>query len=924
MTPASRRFRPALHRLAQVALLALAASPPAHAQAGAADEAAATKPQRIEITGSAIKRIDGETALPVQVLTREDIEKAGVTTAAEIVGRLSATAANLTDGISIAAGGYRDQMGFNAANLRGVGVSSTLVLLNGRRMANFASPGDDAGVDLNNIPAAAIERVEVLLDGASAIYGSDAIAGVINFITRRDFQGVEASVYAGDTQEGGGGKRAASIAAGFGDYGRDGFNVMAVVDLQQTDRLASPQRKFVERLNIPGRLPYLLLSRTFPANIDISDEQLAVLQAHGFTLGGQPLTETRFNLSWPDCNPPANLPLPDGIGGPQGCTYNFMQDVELYPKTDKQSLLARGVLDLGGGHQLFGEVSYARATSWYVALPAPFTPDIDLSVTHVDGLSGFGLEDPGNDPVISARLRFVEAGRQSSELVSTGQRTIAGLNGTLAAWDYEVALNHSTSTVSDRAAHGYLNEAMIDEGLADGRINPFGPSGAAGQALIAQAQITGEVRRSTGTMDAVDFKFSRALTRLAGGDLGLALGGEYRREEQAYHQSPELAADLILGEVSQGPDADFSYSRKVAAIWSELDAPLTKALDLQLAIRHERYQRTGSATSPKVGLRYQPERSLVLRASAGAGFHAPSMTDLYRPTTEYDGPLLYDPVCGDSVTDCTDTWRVRSYSNPALKPEKSRQFSLGAVFEPSKTFNASVDYWNIERRDLISKIGAQVILGNLAKYEPLVHRYSEDEGLPGCDYDPEDTSICFIELRKDNRGKQKASGIDLSMAWTGLQTEAGTFGLRLNGTLTLSSKEQTGDGDPYISNLGRFVNDRAVQRWRHTVSLDWERGAFGATLSNSYLSSYVDQNNAPDLNTDTYVAYNRVKAYSIWDLQGSWQATPELALRLGVKNLFDTAPPFSNQAYYYLSGYDPSYTDPRGRFFYASLNYKFK
>ena len=207
-----------LHRLAHAAWLALALTPLSQAQtASPADETEAGKAQRVEITGSAIKRLEGETALPVQVLTREDIVKAGVTTAAEIVGRLSATATNLTDGISIAAGGYRDQMGFNAANLRGVGVSSTLVLLNGRRMANFASPGDDAGVDLNTIPAAAIERVEVLLDGASAIYGSDAIAGVINFITRRDFQGVQLDAYYGDTQEGGGGKRTASIAAGIGD-----------------------------------------------------------------------------------------------------------------------------------------------------------------------------------------------------------------------------------------------------------------------------------------------------------------------------------------------------------------------------------------------------------------------------------------------------------------------------------------------------------------------------------------------------------------------------------------------------------------------------------------------------------------------------------------------------------------------------------
>lgn len=881
-------------------------------------------PQRVEITGSAIKRIDGESALPVQVINRAEIEKAGLTTAAEIVSRIAAAAGSLTDGASIAAGGYRDQMGFNGANLRGIGVSSTLVLLNGRRLANFASPGDDAGVDLNNIPAGAIERVEILLDGASALYGSDAIAGVINFITRRDYQGAEVSASVLKTQQGGGGKRTASIAGGFGDVARDGYNVMAVLDLQKTERLASSQRKFVEKLDIPGRLPYLLLSRTFPANIDISDDQLATLNANGFKLpNGATLTETRFNLGWPDCNPPASLNLRDGIGGSQGCTYNFMGDVELYPESTKQSLLTRGVLSLGGGHQAFAELSLARATTHYVALPAPFTPDIDLSVTPVAGLSGFGLES--TDPIITARLRFSEAGRQDSELRSTGTRVVTGVNGLLGSWDYEVALNHSRSTVSDRAFGGYLNEAMIDEGLADGRINPFGPSSAAGQALIAAAQIRGEVRRSTGTLDGLDFKFSKALAKLANGDLGLATGGEFRREKQEFHQSEALANDEILGEVSQGPDADFSYSRKVSALWAELNAPIAKGLELQAAIRHERYQRSGSATSPKLGVRWQPDKAWLLRGSVGAGFRAPSMTDLYRPVTEYDGPLLADPVCladGGSVTGCTDNWKVRSYSNPDLKPEKSRQFSLGMVFEPTRDTNVSVDYWVVEKRNLISKIGAEVILANLDKYDGLVHRYNEDEGL--CDYDPGDSEICYIELRKANRGRQKAAGVDFAGALRNLRTPIGAFTLRANATLTLTSKEQSGNDDPYVSNLGKFVNDKAVQRWRHTLAADWELGPFGVTLSNTYLSSYTDQNNAPDDVTGDYVKPNRVKAYSLWDLSASWEAMKGLMLRAGIQNLANTSPPFSNQAYHYLSGYDPSYTDPRGRSFSLSLRYVLK
>jgi iron complex outermembrane receptor protein len=202
------------------------------------------KIQRVEITGSSIKRIDAETALPVQIIGREDIDKSGVTTAAELLKNISANTAPLSDGASIT-DGTSGQRGFNGANLRGIGVSSTLVLLNGRRLANFASPGDNAGVDLNNIPAGAIQRVEVLKDGASAIYGTDAIGGVINFITRKDYTGVELNASAAGTQEGGAGKRTASIAGGFGKLQEDRFNVFGVLDVQKLDSLRSSQRDFI-------------------------------------------------------------------------------------------------------------------------------------------------------------------------------------------------------------------------------------------------------------------------------------------------------------------------------------------------------------------------------------------------------------------------------------------------------------------------------------------------------------------------------------------------------------------------------------------------------------------------------------------------------------------------------------------------------
>ncbi|MDC8773854.1 TonB-dependent receptor [Roseateles albus] len=899
----------ALRSSTQAVLLALAALP-AFAQQD--DSAANKRLERVEVTGSAIKRLADETALPMQVITRADIVKQGLTTASEIVSRISAATNNMTDGGSIGYGGFRDQMGMNAANLRGLGVSSTLVLLNGRRMANFASPGDSSGVDLNTIPAAAIERVEVLLDGASAIYGSDAIGGVINFITRKDYTGIELNASYGNTSEGGASKTTASIGAGLGDADRDGFNIFAVLDLQKTGSLNANQRQFITDLDIPGRLPDLLSSFTFPGNMRLSGSQRDSLIDDKFSTNGKAVIDSRTvnPAAAKGCNPPANLYLPDGIGGIDGCTYDYMRDIELYPKSEKSSFFGRGVLNLGGGHQFFAEAALNRAKTLYAGTPNRITADMDVSkVPSLAGTSLSKLDADAEDRIISVRTRLGEAGLRTSELVSTGQRYVAGVNGTAANWDYELAYNHSLSTVSDRNYQGYLNEQMIRDGFASGKLNAFGPSNAAGLALYDQAQIRGEVRHAKGTMDSVDFKASRAIYALPGGDLALALGGEYRREKQDYHQSEALAKDLILGETSQGPDADFGHSRKVAAVFAEINAPITKELELQAAMRYERYQVSGNASSPKLGLKYVPMKELLLRASAGAGFRAPSLSDLYRPVTEGSSGTVVDPVCmaldpSNTVTDCSEGWTTLNFSNAKLKPEKSRQFSLGAVLEPRAGMTLSLDYWNIEKRDLISSLGVDTILANLDKYGHLVHR-------------DEDSVIDHIDLIKENRGKQKINGVDLGVALSGLKSGFGTWGLHLNGTWTLNSEQQTSNDDPFYSNLGHFVNDGVVQRWRHTASLDWSEGSFGATLTNSYLSGYTDQSIVGKVD-------RKVKEYSLWDLTGSWAVNSALTMRAGVKNLLDTSPPFSQQAWFFLSGYDPSYTDPRGRFLFLSAQYKFR
>jgi len=878
----------------------------------AAQEIAAELP-RVEVTGSAIRRVQAETALPVEIISRAEIEKTGVTTAAELMSRVSANVNGLTDGASINVGG--DQRGFNSANLRGIGTSSTLVLLNGRRMANFASPGDDSGVDLNNIPAAALERVEVLLDGASALYGTDAIGGVINFITRKDYQGLELNVYGGKTDEGGAGKRTASISIGTGELERDGYNIFAVADFQRTNALNTSQRSFIPGLQVEQRLGHLLSGYTGPANIRLTSNQRDHLQDIGFTINGQPITNRLINLSVPNCAPPANVYLPAGTGGVDACTYNYMGDTELYPKSEKASLLSRGVIKLGGGHQAYAEVALSRSKTWYTGSAARVTGYIDFS--RVPQLAGTGLDALDDDypGELELRMRLNEAGQRTSELTSEGMRFVVGMNGTVGGWDYDTAFNHSVNTVKDKDTHGYVLYNELLEGIADGRINPFGPSSAEGVALIDSIQVNDVVRRARGTLDSFDFKFSRAVTPMAGGDLAVAIGGEARREQNRFTPSALLLSDNINNDAAPEGGRATSDSRNVAALYGEVLVPFAKQWEAQLSARYDHYQQVGGAASPKIGLTYRPSASLLLRGSAGRGFRAPSMTELHRPTVYSATATLPDPVyCAtveNNYSDCADNWDTRRYSNENLKPEKSRQFSLGAVFAAGRHVSASLDYWNIKRTDLISEIGDDIILGNLDKYGSLVYR--DEDGL-----------IDYIELRKENRGAQLARGLDLAVTVRGVDTAFGRFGGRLNGTYVLSSKIQNAPGDAFVSNLNRFVTDGVVQRWRHTISFDWDQGPFSSSLQNTWSSGYDDQNTAINIDDGSVVAANRVKSYSRWDLSGAYQVNEALKLRIGVQNMFDESPPYSNQAYYFLSGYDPSYTDPRGRRFYASANYAFR
>ena len=914
--------QPRLHRKPiALAVMALAALTTLAAQA---------QDQRVEITGSSIKRLEGETALPVQIIRREEIEKLGVTTAAELLQKITSNVGGLTDGASISdqSGAQR---GFNGANLRGLGVSSTLVLLNGRRLANFATPGDSSGVDLNNIPAGAIQRVDVLKDGASAIYGTDAMGGVINFITRKDYQGADFSVYALATQEGGAGKRVLTASGGFGNLAKDGFNVLATVDLQQLDKLNANQRKFIQEYDLPGRLPPQLSSNPFPANVDLTAAQLTTLNASALRGGTganglyAPLvpgsSARRVNFARTSCTGGANpnSVAPTSLGGTEGCAFNYMGDTEIYPKSERGNVLVRGTVQAGPRHQLFAEALFSKTTTDYAASPATSgNLGTALGITLPAALrASTGITTP-----VAFRFRLSDAGKRTNQVESEATRVVLGATGSFGEWDYDAALNHSVNKATDTNLSGWVSRTRLLDGIRAGAYNPFQVAAdrAANQAFMESIRLNGGARSSKGSSDSLDATLTRSLGKLGGGDMQLAVGAEVRREETDFTSSAELKSNDIIGDraTSGALLADTSNKRDVKGIFAEISAPFTKQLEAQFALRHDRYDGVFNAatnstspglstTNPKISLSFRPDRTMLARASYGTGFRAPSISEMFRPLRAgVTASFVKDPVSGE-----VGQLPIDRASNPELRPEKSKQFSAGFVFEPSREWNGSIDYWSIRKTDTISEIGEETIFSNAIFYNDpsIVRRLASG-------------AVDFITVRKENRGKLNTSGLDVAVNWRGGETGIGRFGVGMAGTFVTEYKFQTDPRSPLIDGLGRFRDDKAVQRWRHKLTADWDRGPLGLTLSNTYLSGYRDQN-VDGLSAPAW-SNRDVKAYSLWDLSGSYRFTPNLRVRAGVLNLLDTAPPFTNQSRYFQVTWDPTYGDPRGRSLYANLLFSFR
>jgi iron complex outermembrane receptor protein len=851
--------------------------------------------QRVEVTGSSIKRLVSETANPLTVIKADDFVKQGLTTAQEVLDRIPSNSSSFSSGNVV--GGNSSGLptgGQASADLRGLGGDKTLVLLNGRRIANH--PYDGASVDLNIIPISALERVEVLRDGASAIYGTDAIGGVINFITKRSVQTTTITGEAILPRKDGGDEKRVNLSSGFGNLDEDGYNVFGVFDYHKIDILTSQQREFSKTGVIPSRGLSLTSGTTFPGNF--FDPTSGVSGNPGYATG---------------CDAPNSLP----IGGGNTCRQDYTRQIDNLPEQKQTSFFGKASFKLNGDH--LASIEYLHSENDVVSHTAPppqtglilpksskYYPGNSGGVPAMAGLSG--------DP-LSVNWRPTEAGMREINSKGAADRLAFTAEGLFKSWDYKAGFTLSESRSAEYFTGGYVNDAKFAAGVANGILNPFGKQDAAGKTYLDSTALRGQVQKGKTRNTGIDAKASRELMDLAGGKLAVAVGAELRREEADFFVNRDIAGQASSSGLSGSQSTD--GARTIKAVFGEVNLPLLTDLEVNLAARYDDYSDVGSTTNPKLGVRYQPTKQVLLRGSASTGFRAPTLFEKNAPQSKNDTNNSYnDPVLcpggvlssnpiANPLRDCDLQQFKLQGGNQNLSPEKSKTFSVGIVLEPIPQATLAVDYWNIKLKDKINALPEEAIYADYAKYKARFLRNAD--GSP----------YAILDL-KENLGKVNTDGVDVSLTLRSGATQAGNFTLTMDGTYVHKYEYQDERDGPFIQNVGRYAANNPVFRWKHNLALNWRMGDFAATLAQSFKTGYTDQN----LGVATQYL-NEVPSYALWNLSGTYTGFKGVTLTAGVKNLLDKEPPFSNQGTLFQKGYDPRYTDPVGRSLYLRGSYSF-
>jgi len=950
-----------------------AASAPALAQDSVASEApvAVPKPnavelEKVQITGSRIKRIDAEGALPVTTITRAQIDRAGYKSTEELLAALPVTSA--LGGTQLSTGAGSSTYGNATVSLRGLDADRTLVLINGRRLAPQAGASGVA-INVNTIPLAAIERVEVLKDGASSAYGSDAVAGVVNFILKKNYSGLEASgEYGKPTRDGGGKNTRFSLTGGYGDIAKDRFNVLGSMSFEDSTALYGRDREFA---STAVRLPFFSGAATGQGNIEGSytpgtgvpgpetgtpGPGFGRSPASGF---GNPLAANgtcstiRMYLN----------PTPTSKGAPY-CTYDSAPDVGLLPDRQLINFVGSGTFQLAADHQLYADALYGVSEVKQAIQPSP----LRRSFMTTDTL----FNDLGVDPVLLIRpsnpnyaiaasylqaqadaataagdtatadaynallgqplavtARVFDFGPRTVKDKSTQQRFTLGARGTLiGSHDYDVYIAHNQSELKGRTVAGYFSQVAFATVVSqpDSDYNPWSLNQSATfkQRLAdSNAAYVGPTLSAKTSTDVIEGTLNGDVFAAPAGMIQYAAGTQYRRETYVLDPSAALGTGDISGLGGATPPLD--KSRGVTAVYGELsvpllkNAPFAKSLELSVGGRQDHYEQVGNSFTYKANLALRPNDEVLIRGGVGTGFRAPSLVELFFPQTLGSSEAFDDPATG-----ATDL-QVNAITggNEDLKPEKSRQNSFGVVWQPVSSFNISLDRWNLKINRAINSPSTQLVVSRFRAGDPL---YPESVVLAD-DGDPNTVDdIESVKVVTANGGELDISGYDLGAGYR-IRDGVGSLEFNYNGTYLSKFTETSISGEKSqkvattVDALGNPVigaeGGGVAIRYKHILSATYSLPVWSATVTQNYYSGYEDGHDLDD---------NRhfIGGQQLYDLTVAYKGIKNTKVGLGVKNVFDTEPPLfipvSNQ---FQNGYDASLEDPRRRFVFVNATYKF-
>ncbi|NVI82399.1 TonB-dependent receptor [Janthinobacterium sp. BJB401] len=875
--------------------------------------------QKVEITGSSIKRIAVEGALPVQRLSQEAIAKSGATSVADLIQALPAM-----QGFTIGAVAAGSNSGGNtSASLHGIGETYTLVLLNGRRIA---PQGSGTTVNLNAIPMSAVERVEVLTDGASALYGSDAIAGVVNFILKKNQQGATLEATYSAPEDKGGNTWNTSVTYGFGDLDEDRFNVLVSYRHDEQSKLRATDRTFADSSYLKfarGGKNYIwdrTSTSAAPAGATVAyktKDSVSTAFTPYLEMTGE--CPTGFDLT---------------TSNARACGFDTGSTVEIVPQSKRDSLFTKGTYKLNDNLNAFAEVAYSRfdLTARIAANPIPISIAKDSALYNTYVSPYLTPAQRADVKSVTANYRTTDFGLRASNTITETKHMVVGVEGELGAWNFESGLTWSQNSIDERYTGGYATNQGFKDILANPDFNPFATTQKPSvQSQIAGAQFIGSIRTASTTMRGVDTHGSRELFDLPGGKASLGIGGDYRTYR--YEQSPDsngTSKDIYNFNTSPAYD----LSRDTYGAFVELLAPLTKSFEMTVggrydavkAIDDKRNSKTvgkkDSANTYKVSARWQPVQTVLIRGSYGTGFKAPSMLDLAQPLVtagftakKFDCPYPGTALCRAEATQ----YNAMSEGNPELQSEKSKQFTLGFRVEPSAAFSFGADLWDVKLRNAVSEITEAQAFADPVKYATSFTQYIEPS--TGNPY------YAFKKLSV-NIGKKEYRGIDWDLS-ANHKFDFGKLTAQLSGTHMLHANyTKAGSDNIYTSNMDFFGDTNEVtfrNLMKLTTTLD--TGRLSNTVTVNYRNGYTDATaTVYDVATKKEVKDFRlqVPSYTTFDWQARFAFDKQTTIRAGIKNLFDRAPPLSlRSSSGHQVGFDPRYADPMMRSFYITGNYKF-